>query len=181
MYTSKLLFRSVLSLMLTLAMAIAVPVSARVDDGDSNAEYWTAVGSSGTVDESDLGQVGFYQGVAFLGGTGTATLRYNVTATDDLFGGSTTRFVMRYLDTGPCTRVVASLIRYNLNTGVNDVLMTINSDSFPQGNSFQTRFVDSTSLPAFDFNNNGYYVEVYLSDGCGSAGARIGLLRLNRF
>ena len=60
---------------------------------------------------------------------------------------------------------------------------TINSNSFPQVNGFQTQFIDNNSLPAFDFNNNAYYVEVYLTEACsGAAGnARIGLLRLNRF
>ncbi len=173
-------FERGLCLMLALLLTLAVPVSLRADDSDGRAEHWIAVGSTGTVDESALGAVGFYQGVAFNGGYGTATLRYNVTATDDLFGGGTTRFVMRYLDPGSCTRVVARLISYNLNTGVNTTLMTLNSDSFPQANAFQTRFLDSTTLPAFDFDNNGYYVEVDLTD-CGSGNARIGLLRLNRF
>ena len=170
-----------LSLLLALLLVIVVPASLRADDGDGNAEHWIAVGSTGTVDESDLGQVGFYQGVAFNGSHGIATLRYNVTPTDDLFGGGKTRFVMRYLDPGTCTRVEACLFRYNLNTGANTLLMTINSDSFPQANTFQTRFIDSAALPAFDFDNNGYYVEVYLTDNCGSGNARIGLLRLNRF
>ncbi len=174
-------FEKAMRLMLALLMALVVPMSLRADDGDGNAEYWTAVGSTGTVDESSLGYIGFYQGVAFNANYGTATIRYNVTATDDLFGGANTRFAMRYLDAGACTRVEASLIRYNLNTGVNTTLLTLNSDSFPQSAAFQTKFIDSASLPAFDFDNNGYFVEVNLTDNCGSGNARIGLLRLNRF
>ncbi len=174
-------FEKAMRLMLALLMALVVPMSLRADDGDGNAEYWTAVGSTGTVDESNIGQVGFYQGVAFNGGYGVATIRYNVTATDDLFGGANTRFAVRYLDAGACTRVEACLFQYNLNTGANTLLMTLNSDSFPQSGAFQTRFIDSPSLPAFNFNDNGYYVEVYLIDNCGSGNARIGLLRLNRF
>lgn len=181
MQTNNRSYEKALRIMLALLMTFVVPMSLRADDGDGNAEYWTAVGSTGTVDESNLGQVGFYQGVAFNGGYGTATIRYNVTATDDLFGGATTRFAMRYLDAGACTRVEACLFQYNLNTGANTLLTTINSDSFPQSGAFQTRFIDNGALPAFDFNNNAYYVEVYLIDNCGSGNARIGLLRLNRF
>ncbi|MFN7928388.1 MAG: hypothetical protein U0Y68_10655 [Blastocatellia bacterium] len=175
--------QTVLRLMLAAILLCSVPFGLAADDGDGNREHWTAVGSSGTADEDSRGQVGFYQGVAFMGGYGTATLRYNVTATDDLFGGNTTRFVMRYLDTGPCAKVEACLFRYNLNTGANDLLMTINSNSFPQSTSFQTRFIDSTTLPAFDFDNNAYYVEVYLTESCnnGVGNARIGILRLSRF
>lgn len=173
-------YERALRVMLAVLMVLVVPMSLRADDGDGNAEYWTAVGSTGTVDESNLGQVGFYQGVAFNGGYGTATLRYNVTATDDLFGGGSTRFVVRYLDPGACTRVEACLFRYNFNTGANTLLMTLNSDSFAQSSAFQTRFIDNATLPAFDFDNNGYYVEVYLIDNCGSGNARVGLLRLNR-
>jgi hypothetical protein len=168
-------------LMLAFLLALVIPFNLHADDGDGNAEHWIAVGSTGTVDESDLGRVGFYQGVAFNGSTGTTTLRYNVTPTDDLFGGNTTRFAMRYLDAGNCTRVEACLFRYSLNNGTITQLMTINSDSFIQANAFQTRFIDSASLPAFDFDNFGYFVEVYLTDNCGTGGARIGLLRLNRF
>lgn len=174
-------YERVLSFMLAFLLVIIIPLNLRADDGDGNREHWMAVGSTGTVDEANLGLVGFYQGVAFMGGRGTALLRYNVTATDDLFGGGTTRFVMRYLDPGSCTRVEACLFRYNLNTGATDLLMTLNSDSFPQANAFQTRFIDSNSLPTFDFDNNGYFIEVYLIDNCGTGNARIGLLRLNRF
>lgn len=181
MHLSNQGYQKALTITLAFLMIIIVPVSLRADDGDGNAEYWTAVGSTGTVDEATLGQVGFYQGVAFMGTRGTATLRYNVTATDDLFGGATTRFAMRYLDPGACTKVEACLFRYNLNTGANELLMTINSDAFPQATAFQTRFIDNATLPAFDFNNNAYYVEVYLTDNCGSGNARIGILRLNRF
>ncbi len=176
MQMSNRIYERAVSLMLAFLMVIVIPVSLRADGG--NAESWTAVGSTGTVDESNLGQVGFYQGVAFNGGSGTATLRYNVTATDDLFGSGPTSFTMRYLDTGSCTKVEACLFRYSF-TGTNDLLMTINSDSFTQATAFQTKSI-SASLPAFDFKNNAYYIEVYLTDNCGSGNARIGLLRLER-
>ena len=165
-------YERVLRLMLAFLMVIIVPVSLR-------AAHWTAVGSTGTVDESDLGQVGFYQGVAFNGGYGTTTLRYNVTATDALSGGSKTRLKVRYLDPGYCTRVEACLFRYNFG-GTNTLLMTFNSDLFsPASGGFLTKEIISSS-PAFDFADNGYYVEVYLIDICGSGNARIGLLSLER-
>lgn len=180
MLTNNPIYRNSLSLLLALALLLVVPVNA--NDNDGNAEEWTAVGSTGVADESSLGLITMYQGVAALNyqAYGTAVLRYNVTATDDLFGGNNTRLVMRYLDNGSCSKVEACLFRYSLNTGQIDLLMTIDSNAFPASNAFQTRFVDSASLPAFDFNNNAYYVEVYLSRNCGGD-ARIGLLRLSRF
>ena len=172
-------YERALRLMLAFLMVIIVPVSLR-------AAHWTAVGSTGTVDESDLGQVGFYQGVAFNGGYGTTTLRYNVTATDALSGGNKTRLKVRYLDPGYCTRVEACLFQYSFG-GTNTLLMTFNSDLFPPTlPGFQTQVIESPSPPAstalapFDFANNGYYVEVYLIDICGSGNARIGLLSLDR-
>jgi hypothetical protein len=180
MQTNNPYFRQSVSLLLALCLVLAIPVAA--NDGDGNAEEWTAAGSTGVVDESSLNHVYFYQGVAALHPWvgGTAILRYNVTATDDLFGGNTTRLVARYQDNGGCSQVEVCLFRYNHNNGQIDLLMSLNSNSFPQGAGFQQRFIDSNSLPAFDFNNNAYFIEVYLTRTCGGGDPRIGVLRLSR-
>jgi hypothetical protein len=182
MQTNNVTYRKSLSLLMALLLVLALPVSLRAGDGDGNNEEWTAVGSTGVVDESDYNHVYFYQGVAamhpWVGGT--ATLRYNVTATDDLFGGNTTRLVARYQDNGGCSQVEICLFRYNHNNGQIDLLMSLNSNSFPQGAGFQQRFIDAGNLPAFNFNDNAYFIEVYLTRTCGGGDPRIGVLRLSR-
>lgn len=181
MQWNNLNYRKSLSLILAFFLTLAVPLSTRANDGDGNAEEWTTVGSAGTVDNGSLGAINLNLGVAEMVGFGTAVVRYNVTATDDLFGGNTTRFVMRFRDNGSCSQVVAVLYRYSLNTGIITPLLTINSNSFAPSGSYQTQFVDSTALPAFDFNNNAYFVEVFLSRSCSGGAPAIGILRLSRF
>lgn len=171
-------YQKSLSLFLALFLSLVIPISA--------AQEWTAVGSTGTVDESDIGQIGFYSGVAFMGGAGSATIRYNVTATPGLTGGSQTRFVMRYQDNdnnGPCARVEARLFRYNLNTGQVDQLMALDSNTLPTppttAGGFRVKFADDPGV-SFDFSHNAYFVEVTLTRACSAGDARIGVLRLGR-
>jgi hypothetical protein len=140
---------------------------------------WTAAGSTGTVDEQDLGIVVFGSNLS-PGVSGfvrvrsnpipaTANLRYNVTAVGGLLVPDITGIFnkvitmkARYLDNGPGARVFLRLKQYNLNTGVTSVKLRLNSDTLPSADGLQTQSVSSECVPLstyLDFNNNAYFVD----------------------
>ena len=150
-----------------LSVLIASLLSVTTAWAQGNAP-WTSVGSAGTVDESSLFLANLgspLAGAVTMGGPGTVTIRYNVVAVAGLLRAANdtpmTILTARLLDHGAGEQVVVSLKQYNLyDPGAVTTLLTLDSDIFPASNLFQTHVV--TYCGSFDFENNGYFVEVQL-------------------
>lgn len=149
-------------------------------------KIWTSVGSDGKVNEKDTGRVFFDRSIAQMGQlinttnratrkralipqqTQSAVIRYNVTPTDTLFrvaGGIELK--LQYLAAGSSAKVLANLIEVDLTSGVEKVLTTFNSSSFPSSTNYQVRSVAQcgTSMDRpFDFERNAYYIEITLTN-----------------
>ena len=168
-----------------LALAFAAFAGTLVVHAD-----WTGVGSTGVIDEGDLGKI-------VLNNDGSATIRSTISSTaakirfnlvdspglhfpapGAIAGGLT--FTMRALDNGSGARVIATLKRVSLN-GFNqtlpqttDVLATIDSDLAPPSAAWQTIGAQhwSVSTRGLDFLDHGYVVEVQLikHDASGTPG-----------
>lgn len=124
---------------------------------------WTAAGSTGTVDEANLGM--YATNLASFGfqpaPTGTVVARYNVT---NAFGGGFTDtppwnvLEMTYFDNSPQSQVSAILFQVNRCTGAISVLCSMNSID-AAANSCQT----CTFGGPINFATSMYFVEVRVS------------------
>ncbi|MFO0985167.1 MAG: hypothetical protein U1E76_26140 [Planctomycetota bacterium] len=149
------------SLILIAALGAATAVA---DD----SRPFTTAGSTGTVDESDLGIVtlsGPYVAVSAAAPAGsTADVRYNVIDLQGLHGYD--RYIMRvrFLDNGASAHVIVRLKEYNIATGATITRMTLDSNAFAPGAAYQTQSVDSGCWPgwSFNFDLNVYFIEVEL-------------------
>src|SRR5262249_10201112 len=92
-------------------------------------------------------------------------VRYNIVATDGLFGGDRVGMGLRYTDNGPNAHVVVHVREVNLHTGATANRMSFDSDAFPQAAGAQTQFVNTacSSGSFFDFATNVYYLDVELT------------------
>jgi hypothetical protein len=129
---------------------------------------WTTVGSAGTVDEADTSIVVLdLNNVTIRPALSNATLniRYNIVATEGLFGGDRIGMGVRYTDNGANARVVVRLKEVNLQTGATTLRMTFDSNAFPQAAGAQTQFVNTpcSSGSFFDFTANAYYLDVEIT------------------
>ena len=141
-----------------------------VAGSDPARAQWTAVGSTGAVDDTSKD----------IHDTTTSTIqildsaplpaildvRYNVVRVDGVAGPVLLR--VRYRDNSGGGRVLARLRQVNLSTGVNTILAVVDSETFETSGDFQLRS-DSTCPATVDFVNNAYYVDVRLEKW--SAGA----------
>lgn len=169
----------VLSLALLLTATLANTSIARADD-NSWLKAWTTVGSAGTIDEADTGKVTL-QGstIAFpellpptIGTaaliplpleTVTATVRYNVVATDGLFeGGTNLGMRARFRDDGNNAQVILRLIEVNIETGVSAVILTFDSNAFAANANYQTQSVSTFIGSRINFQENAYFIEATL-------------------
>ena len=133
---------------------------------------WTTVGSTGTVDEADLGIVNLGADTVAVNsaiGTSTVNVRYNVTAVEGIFSGfhEGHTLVARMADNGVSSQVTVKLIRVNIANGVSTVLGQLDSNSYVPSTVAQRREklinVCGTSPDwEFDFRNNVYVVDVAL-------------------
>ena len=129
---------------------------------------WTSVGSDGTVDEADLGVVALSPNTAAVRSAtlgATVEIRYNVVATDGIFGGEskTKNLTVRFADNGNSAQVIVRLITFNIISGVSSTLVEFNSNNFPPSNVAQAKTVGfNCQKPEFDFEKNIYFIEVQL-------------------
>jgi hypothetical protein len=149
-------------------------------------QFWTTVGSAGTLNQTDLAKVSLHQSIIQLGtdivvtaATGQAATaaprvggifpmmeavaRYNITPVEGVFFPSTGRF--RYgLNIRFRGRITAKLMQVNINDGTETQLILFNSNQFPPSLGFQTGLVQTAqdSQP-LDFVNNAFYVEATLA------------------
>lgn len=126
----------------------------------ASAQIWTAVGSSGAVDESALS---IYEvGTSTIGylssssSTSSIYVRYNVTD-----GGSSTpswtTFEILGNNAGVSNGITATLYAISRTSGGATLIRSIATT----GNNFTTTY--STSLPSLNFNNNYYVVEAIIT------------------
>jgi hypothetical protein len=125
---------------------------------------WTAVGSTGSIDESALG-IFAVNGAALqhqAGATGTIFARYNVTNT---FGGGLTdtpawdTLEMTYFDNSPSSAIAAVLLQVDRCTGATTVLCNVSSVDAAAPTCRRCTF----PAGSINFGTSHYYVEVRLS------------------
>jgi hypothetical protein len=124
---------------------------------------WTAVGSTGSIDEASLGiyAVGTHNLLHQAGAVGTVVARFNVTNT---FGGGITdtppwtRLEMTYFDIDPASTVSATLIQVNRCSNVTSVVCGVTSID-----ALQPTCVSCTFPAGLNFGANNYVVEVRVS------------------
>jgi len=139
-----------------LLLACALPVAAATGT-------WTAVASTGVVDESATGIYSFGStNLGYLGGSGSVApivARYNVTKT--LSSSDTppwTTLELGYFDNGTTGAVRADLFQVDRCTGAQTLLCSFTSIDFT------TSTCGHCTFPAtVNFVNNLYYVQVTLS------------------
>jgi hypothetical protein len=150
--------RVLVSLAVAVAVFAGLPLMAQTGT-------WTAVASTGVVDESATGIYAF--GTTNLGYNGAGSLativaRYNVTNT---FGGGAsdspgwTILELGYFDNSPNSAVTATLFRVNPCTGAQVAVCAVTSFDNPAATCNSCQFGPAT----FNFATNLYYVEVKIS------------------
>jgi hypothetical protein len=139
---------------------------------------WTAVGSTGSIDEASLGiyAVGTTNLFHQTGATGTIVSRFNVTNT---FGGGLTdtppwtTLEMTYFDIDPASTVSATLFRVNRCSNVATPLCTVTSID----NNLAT--CATCTFPAgLNFGANNYVVEVRVTRTATNTSAQLFGLRI---
>lgn len=149
--------RTLLTFAVAFLFLAALPLAAQTGT-------WTAVGSTGVIDEGSLGI--FLFGTTNLTYNGAGSLnpiiaRYNVTNT---FGGAASDtppwsfLEMGYLDTNPQVAVQATLFRVNPCTGVQTALCTVTSVDSSASTCRRCQFTAGVN-----FATNLYYVQVVLT------------------
>lgn len=172
---------SFLSLALLVAATLANTSTARADS-DYWLKAWTTVGSAGTIDEADTGKLKL-QGstVAFPEilppvitaapaailplplETVTATVRYNVVATDGLFeGGTHLGMRARFRDDGDNAQVILRLIEVNIQTGASSTILALDSNAFAPNTNYRAESVGTFIGNRLNFNENAYFIEATL-------------------
>jgi hypothetical protein len=139
---------------------------------------WYIVGSAGTVDEEDLGQVDLTNGRASIKAdvlSGTVEIRYHVLAppnTNSPGRGLILRAL--FIDNGRASRVVARLRGMNPATGAETELAVIDSNT--QSPSPQPQTVTTNSCNVVDDPLRAFYVDVVLSKTPGGGNPAILML-----
>ncbi len=168
-----------LSLMLTFMTVLASPAQAQ------SPRSWTTVASAGVVDEADINDVSMSTaGVVQLDAgseSASATIRYNVVATDGLFDSvADPRMRVRFMDSGNNSQVLVTLYRVNLSTGNHSKLFELDSNDHAASNSFQTQTTANCAGTNFDFDftNYAYYIEAKLIRSGSTGLAKLATIQL---
>lgn len=149
--------RAVIRLAVLAFFLAALPMAAQ-------SGAWSAVGSSGSIDEAALG-IYAVSGAALqhqVGATGTVFARYNVTNT---FGGGLTdmppwnTLEMTYFDNSPSSAIAAVLIEVDRCTGAMTVLCNVSAVDA----AATTCRVCNFPAGSINFTASLYYVEVRLA------------------
>jgi hypothetical protein len=164
-----------------LLAAIALVVTAFAASAQTGT--WTAVGSTGTVDPTQVALFGVFNGTRLgfnpAGGSASQTIvaRFNVTNTfgggiDDTPGWTT-------LEVGALNSVfnpvVARLYRVDSCTGNRTLVCTATNDfTGTTGQCASCNFANNT----FNFANFLYYVEVSITRGVGTGNPQLSTLRI---
>lgn len=129
----------------------------------ARADHWTAVASTGTVDESAAGIFEMTgPSLGYLGGSPSLnriTARYNVTNTAGQELPPWTTLELGYFDAAPGSSVNARLVRVKPCTGTETTLCTAFSVDSPSPTCVTCTIPTGT----LDFANYLYYVEVSIT------------------
>ena len=151
--------------MKTMTLVLLTGIASALQADVIGTKPWTTIGSAGT---TVAGQVTYTGTIAYLDAS-SAVVLYNVVAVDGLQatnGLQPVRPVMkvRFRDNGANNRVIVRVKRMDLNTGAISTLMTLDSDSYADSPSFQTREIGSCGNSfSFDFSNHAYFVEATMT------------------
>lgn len=169
-----------------VAVAVAIALIAGVP-GVSHAvgfgnRQWTTIGSAGVA----MGGGVTSAGIAAVLTADTATVRYNVVATDGLFAtdpdfpflATSTSMAAHFLDPGNTSRVIVRLKKSDLLTSATTTLLTIDSNNFGASNAYQNQAVPCGE--GFDFSRYAYHVEVTLSRTAANASAGIASIQIGK-
>jgi len=126
---------------------------------------WTSASSAATLDEDSAGKVIYQDFTARLktGVVGTATIRYNITATDGVAAycpatQSVVNVRFRNSDnTGVHAQVKFEIHRTNITAGGNDIIFSFNSNGLGAGTGFTTASIAPNI--DFDFSKYVYWIE----------------------
>jgi hypothetical protein len=165
----------------TLALIAAAPGVSAQAVGFGNRQ-WTTIGSAGVA----MGGGVTNAGTAAVLNSNSATIRYNVVATEGLFAtnpdfpflATSTSMAARFLDPGNNSRVIVRLRRTNLVTSATSTLLTIDSNNFGASNLYQNQTVGCGQ--GFDFSTYAYFVEVALSRTAENASAGIASIQIGK-
>lgn len=140
---------------------------------------WTSIGAVGSVTPAEQGSVEQsinWARVPFGLASGSATLRYNVTAVDGLFvpppALSSFAFGMRFIDNGASGRVQLRLRSYDRSTGALTTIEALDSNEVAPSSSAQSTF--KCIAHDFDFSQKTYFVEAVLSKTALAGRAQLG-------
>ena len=143
----------------------------RTSAAGPSSSAWTAVGSTGVVDEASLPAYDLAKSVMRIhpdaGSTAELSARFVVTPTELLVDNVGFTMTVVYRDNSPAANVLARLLRYDTFANTTETILTLDSNLFPDLDVYQTQSVAGSF--AFDFENYAYYVDVQLSK-LGSAG-----------
>ena len=145
-------------------------------------QQWTTIGSAGVAMSGGVTDAG----TAAVLDSNSATVRYNVVATEGLFASNpvapflatSTSMAARFLDPGNTSRVIVRLRRTHLLTSATSTLLTIDSNNFGASNLYQNQSVGCGQ--GFDFSTYAYYVEVTLSRTAANASAGIASIQIGK-
>jgi len=141
---------------------------------------WTSSGNTGIVDDSNQAQVFLdVQRARLAGGVQSATIRYNVTATEGLFAGPTKKLTVRFYKPDVFTFVNARLWYEEIATGAMGTLLFFDSSLFAPNAAIQTQSVSMNLVNDFDFGKKVYWVEVGLFRSTGPNGVLLGDPRID--
>ena len=145
---------------------------------------WTSVGSAGTVDESSLNNVTmnrsfieirshcvlFYLRSAMGCSTyvGDVSVRYNVAFYSEF---AAFQLAARFRDSGDTQRVVLTLKKVDLQTGVESIVRTLDSNAFPPSTTYQTETTGCAPIFSIDAARNAYYIDAVISNNSEFANA----------
>lgn len=132
---------------------------------------WGSAGSMGVPDEASVAKLVYSQSTAEMrsNASGSATIRYNVTAAEGLGSSLSGGIVlaMRYRDNGSGARVRAILRRTDIVTGAMTTVASLDSNNFASSSSYKLAEIDKCNV-VMDFYNYLYYIEVIMEKSSGS-------------
>ena len=134
--------------------------------GHAGDAAWTCAGSTGVPDEADAANVKMTGAVvryANQAPIGSATVRYNITATDGLMSGDSLKLKISFRDTSGGERVEVFIREVDLDgSRLGTTIVSFDSDELESEGGFRsvTQKIEGMKL---DFEDNAYCLEVILS------------------
>jgi hypothetical protein len=166
--------------MLLLASTFISPLRSAV----TSNQPWTTIGSDGAEHSGTF----TYSGSSAFQSSASGVIRYNVVAVDGLLDTdgplvSPGRPFLRarFRDPSAASRVTVNLRRTRISDGftANVPGLILDSNNFAASSSFQDRRVHPCdAVPAFDFVNYVYYVEVIMTRAAGDISPAISAIQL---